>query len=445
MLRRIGWILLLLLGGLVLLSMSCGKKSSGPSEPEVYSLTRISGDKQERTPGTPLDPFVVLVTDDRGQAVKGRRVDFEIVQEQGHLSSASSITDDAGLASTVLTLGDQMGQVQVKATLSGYEESVVFTATVSFADIIISEAAVEVGGEGVPFQRPEIEGDRVTFAVEGPAPQVKVGDILVNTTEPYFLKRVVRVVSQDTTELSVETTQASLTEVIEEASIEETFSVPERLRRPAGLLGYGVNLDGTTLVSDAHLNLSVPSGRIEFDPEFEFKLVIEDWEMQEFRLAAGGELSAQLELLLEAYGAVSVGKEKTIAKYPPQPHHITFWAGYIPIVIGVQTEFNVGALVQVGAAGTIRSGLSVTKEVRIGAEYADGQWSHLKGQDPQWEAGTVKIDLECDATLRGYVEAQINVDFYDVAGPHFGVQPYGELTTHVDLQKLTWELYFARS
>ena len=127
MLSRIReWTVSLGLGVLIWLLMSCGDT---PMEPEVFSLASVSGDQQEGAPGARLDSLVVSLTDSKGQPAQGRRVDFEIVQGEGRLSVKSAMTDASGRASTVLTLADQVGEVQVRATLFSHEQSVMFTAT----------------------------------------------------------------------------------------------------------------------------------------------------------------------------------------------------------------------------------------------------------------------------------------------------------------------------
>ena len=100
------WTLVFMVTTMVL---GCGKKST---EADVRVLVIVSGDHQEEILGSTLtQPFVVLVTDKKGQAVVGQRVDFKIVEGNGSLSVETTTTDDDGNASTVLTFGNQEEQV----------------------------------------------------------------------------------------------------------------------------------------------------------------------------------------------------------------------------------------------------------------------------------------------------------------------------------------------
>jgi hypothetical protein len=326
---------------------------------------------------------VVQVADEQGRPVAGQQVDFALVAGHANLSAFTATTDAAGRAAVRLTLGNLAGGVQVQAKVSGHDEATAtFSATarpkaevtVDLGEAVVSAAAVPVGGQESPFTYQAMTGDRIVFTVRGEAPPVQVGDILVNTTEPYFLKKVVEVARQSSGELVVETRQAALTEVVKQASIRQQLSIPDSARQklalPRRTKEFFVTFDNTTIAADAKGSVKVTAGHLSFDPQYDFALEIEDGEVEEFLLAAGGQLDASLAFQLAASGALSLSQEKELARFPLKPYHFVVWAGYVPIVIGVQTEFSVGAEVSMAGAGTLVSGGSLQQEVRLGAERA---------------------------------------------------------------------------
>jgi len=106
----------------------CGGDDSSTAS-ETQHLVIVSGDEQEAYFGqTIFWPLVVLLTDDEGKAMTGRRVDFMVVEGDGLLSSKVTVTDEAGMAATTLTLGDAPGQVLVQAQAFGSQEYVTFRA-----------------------------------------------------------------------------------------------------------------------------------------------------------------------------------------------------------------------------------------------------------------------------------------------------------------------------
>lgn len=312
--------------------------------------------------------------------------------------------------------------------------------------VVISQDAVRVGSGGSPLTYRATSGNQVTFAVQGQAPPVEVGDVMVNTTEPYFLKRVTRVVSQSTGQLVVETGPAALTDVVEQATLHETFSIPgasPKALSPAGIQEFSLTLDNTTIATEGDFSLQATSGHIAFSPVYEFALEIEGGRLELFRLAAGGDLDAALALQLTANRAVaSISRQKTVAEVPPAPYHVVFWAGWVPVVVGIQMEVEVGARVGVEASGTVTTEFGVTHAARLGVEYAGGRWSELRGGTPQFTATAPQIDLVGDAALRGFLDVLVNVDLYDVAGPHVGLEPYAELaaTLPSSRDRIDWGL-----
>ncbi len=107
---------------------------SGPVSPAA-SLVLVSGNNQTGAAGQPLaNAFTVKVLDSSGNPVSGVSVTFSVTAGGGTLSASSVLTDNQGLASTVLTLGSSAGTNTVVAssgTLAG--SPITFTASASAA------------------------------------------------------------------------------------------------------------------------------------------------------------------------------------------------------------------------------------------------------------------------------------------------------------------------
>jgi hypothetical protein len=84
-------------------------------------IAPIAGDNQTAKVRSKLKPLFVKVTDacewtgKDGEGVPGEKVVFRIVQGAGSLTVKEAITDDNGIASTILTLGPMPGVVKVVA------------------------------------------------------------------------------------------------------------------------------------------------------------------------------------------------------------------------------------------------------------------------------------------------------------------------------------------
>ena len=104
------------------------------------TLSRVSGDQQQGTPGTTLSaPLVVSVLDQNGRALAGAAVTFAVTAGEGTLSATTATTDANGRASSTLTLGSDPGGHTVEATVAELDP-VTFTAT--------AEASPDFDGDG---------------------------------------------------------------------------------------------------------------------------------------------------------------------------------------------------------------------------------------------------------------------------------------------------------
>ena len=96
--------------------------------PHPRSLTMLSGDEQEGTPGLALaEPFVIEVRDQKGQWLSGAEVTFAVTSGGGTVSVERATTNLRGRASTTLTLGNAPGPNTVVVEVEGVEP-VSFTA-----------------------------------------------------------------------------------------------------------------------------------------------------------------------------------------------------------------------------------------------------------------------------------------------------------------------------
>ena len=98
-----------------------------PTTPSL-SLTIVGENLRSGNPGKRLEPFVVEVKDQNGQAVDGVNVTFSITYGEGTLSTEKTDTVK-GLAETTLTLGSSIGTTVVEASVEEISEKPIFIAT----------------------------------------------------------------------------------------------------------------------------------------------------------------------------------------------------------------------------------------------------------------------------------------------------------------------------
>ena len=309
--------------------------------------------------------------------------------------------------------------------------------TVVVEIVSIADVAVKVGSPDAAFMYKETTGNQMTFALQGTAPPVQVGEVMVNTVEPYFLKKVTQVVSRDANELVVETEDAALTDVIETASIRHTF------RFPATKLAWTspATTGSISLYTGSSGTLSITTCDISFSPEYEIKADIDDFKLKSFKAYIKGDLAATLGMKLKAQQAFSQNAEKDVAA---KTFTTLFWIGPVPVPIIVQAAFGIGATFSAEVAGSITAGITLTKPVEIGTEYKGGAWQEQTGgAEGTYQALGPTVDIRGAAAIRGYVRGQLDVKVLGVAGPYFGVKPYFGFVAKKNEEKpqIDWTLH----
>ncbi len=84
----------------------------------VARMAIQSGNNQQGRPGDRLPPLAVRVTSSDDTGLTGVTVNFQVVTGTAALSAASTQTISGGVASTVVTLGERLGPVTVRASVA---------------------------------------------------------------------------------------------------------------------------------------------------------------------------------------------------------------------------------------------------------------------------------------------------------------------------------------
>ena len=131
-------------GGIIEIEASVGDLSPATftvnlGEPPA-AIKKVSGDNQSGRPGQALaNPFIVEVVDEDDEPVEGAAVTFAVTAGGGSVSTTSTTTNNNGRAQTVLTLGEEIGENTVVATVSGLTDRITFTARTG-AEVLVGAA-----------------------------------------------------------------------------------------------------------------------------------------------------------------------------------------------------------------------------------------------------------------------------------------------------------------
>ncbi len=280
-----------------------------------------------------------------------------------------------------------------------------------------------------------IDEDKYWFDYEGTAPDIEPGTILVGSGEEAYLRKVVDI--EDTgSHLIIETDQATLEDYIEEGhfsalldfgAVDEDEIEDTQIGKPfCEILGYPAiefPIGPIELLDHPNLSVKLTEGNIKFTPGMEIEMAFDPFQgMTYFYSAAKGRLEFDLGLRVEGTGHYELREEALVYSHPPA----FFWVG--PVFGAVFFDFYAGVDVNADIDSYIQSGFNTWTEVRLGAQYKDGNWSPVAEENHGGELTVIDGQATAELGLKGYIRPEVKVLFFGVVGPGINAEPYLELT-----------------
>ena len=285
--------------------------------------------------------------------------------------------------------------------------------------------------------------------------ELKTGDILVSTIGNGLLRKITNITTTKAgSDIVVETGYASLTDFVEQGSIEKSIPLSvddiETIEFYSDTEDDGPNnVKGTT----AHLidrpfekilydndgnrdtkedQVSV-NGKLTCDMNFILKIKIKSFSL--VTAQSGIVTTEALDLALVAGLAKTLNKEMPVARVFFAP--ITIPIGPVAIIVTPRLDFILGVAGYVN--GSVTCGFSQSFNVAAGMQYSkDGGWSSYN--TPTFNFTFNEPQINTNAGISTYVKAELSTKIYNVAGPYVNGKAYYRLAA--DLQQTPWwELY----
>ncbi len=426
--------------------------------------------------------YTATVLDSRGAAV-----DIAVVWS---LSSTVAGT----ISSTGLFIAAAEGSTMVVATVPGTTRSATSDlAVVSEGEIVISDDAVVLDStkwilistsaeHAVGRYRFEIVAAGGAMRGRTDTTRVRVGDHIVGGHGYGYLRTVEQVSYQGNT-VTLETSQAALTDVVLKGDFLHAFAVNDPGGSSSGLLRVGptvletpslaaqralaggpVPLDGVDFLKREicfdppkspeicfEVGFEVTDGEVRFRPDVDLGGKIGGGALEEFHIGASGvlNLDAALEFsmsLKAGYGIPDsvkvkadsaekfVNRELFQASTP-----FSFFIGYLPVFGRIIFNISLEAEATAGIEATWTTGVHIEYGVSGGLKWDGTGWSRSAPLVPQ--PSYSEDEFEFDG-VKGVGEMQmsvvpeLNLELYGVAGPFIEVEPYAKVAGEVDILTL---------
>lgn len=279
-----------------------------------------------------------------------------------------------------------------------------------------------------------------------------------NDAAPFgFLRRVANIYTESSGELVIETVPAALEEAIQNGGQSQLIPVDlERIFQEAPLENSTLHTgDGTSLVGYAptYAGLNVTIDHVIFDEdgdtsttndqvkargwvnvqpgvEVNLDFDIKNHRLQYFNFFTVSKESVRVELSSKV-DVLSFDKRVTIAGYTFMP--VTFFVGYVPVVITPQLTLSVGANGKVSVE--LSTGLDQSAKIITGAKYENGDW-RLIAEISESHIGKIETELKQSAKVEAFAGPELSVKVYGAAGPYGRIKGY--LTLSADPTDNPW-------
>lgn len=308
---------------------------------------------------------------------------------------------------------------------------------------VVSDAATVLSQSSLNALRRVQSNGTFTFVDQSAQlDHLATGDVLLASPSAPFPSGIARKVTSVTTQsgkVMVATTQATLSDVLDQGEVALHLEVTRD-----DLTSDGVVLDGVRLVpqeppfaltaltrggategfgfdiSSTLFDVAEVEGTVWLDPS-----AYVDWEVGWSGLesmAYTQTLTSTTDLSVSLKKALNGEKKKTL--YKKTLSVITIMVGPVPVIVTPEFEVYIGVDGEVTAGVT--AGMSLTATATAGIAYDDDDgWSSSQGFT--WEATPKPPQLFSDVELRGFAGAGLSFEVYSVAGPEAKLEPYVKL------------------
>ena len=189
--------------------------------------------------------------------------------------------------------------------------------------------------------------------------------------------------------------------------------------------------DGNPATTDDQV---LASGSIELEPTVDFRLRIQDWEIEDLYFALTAQETAALNFEVKLEKSL-IKKEKRLGE-PIQLPKITVKVGRLPLVFTPVLTFHVG--IDGSAHVRVVTGVEQVLTATAGAKYAGGAWEPVSGLSNHFAFTPPTIEAGLD--FKGYANTRLQLLLYGFVGPYASVGPYLKLVAD-PCATPWWQLY----
>jgi len=286
-------------------------------------------------------------------------------------------------------------------------------------------------------------------------PVIKTNDIIVGDEGEGFLRKVVSVNSNGNT-ITLQTSQAKIDDVFNNATIEFTTDITESSKMANGksknikvnylkngvtIMENGLEYDfsNTTLYDEAGLTFQITNGTATFDPNFNFKAdysIFTGLDYLNFE-TNNANLTIDCDLSLNVSGNTSLPEfSETLADFDKR---LTFLVAGIPVIVVINTQLVAELNAGIDANVLVTSGFTNNYTLTSGVKYENDNWTYNFDLGSDLTPKPIDFSGQVNISQNLTITPRVSVKFYSVIGPFCEPKMTEDFAFNIASPSLDWD------
>lgn len=286
-------------------------------------------------------------------------------------------------------------------------------------------------------------------------PEININDIIVGDEDEGFLRKVISV-SSNGNSLSMQTSQATIDDVFNNATIQFNTDISEssRMANPVtqrtqvnymrqGVSfnenGLGYDFSNTVLYDDGNATFTITNGNATFDPNFSFNAdysFLGGLEFLEFK-ADNAELLINCDFDVTVAGSLSLPEfSQTLIDYDK---YLSFPVAGVPVVVVINTQLVAELNANIDTNVTWLSSWTNTFGVTTGVKYENDNWTGNFDLNSDLLLNSMDFGGQVNIAQNLTITPKASLKFYGVIGPYCQPELTEDFNFNVASPSLDWD------
>ncbi len=264
-------------------------------------------------------------------------------------------------------------------------------------------------------------------------PEIQQNDVVVGDEDEGFL-RTVSTVSVTNNIVTLQTTQATMDDLFNDASIEFSTDISQRsqgsnkeqelkinyIKDGVRLMedGFTYDFSNTVLYEDPGLQFKISEGMASFNPNFNFDADYSFFTGLDYLKFKADNASLTIDSTLE----LIVSGEHSIPEFSTTlidyDKRFTFPVGGIPVVVVVSTILDAELSASIESSVTASADWTNSYVLNTGVTYENDAWSGNFNLDSSLVLNEINFSGQVNLTQNLTITPRVSVKFYGIAGPY---------------------------